>query len=245
MKIQEFLKLAGQPDRTNYFVVCPDDLGLDLLLQGALAATTAAEDLYFYDAEGVTKDKAREIEKESRTGARGGSELNVFYLYSLQKLPTDSVGPLLKAAEDAKSSRFIFQAQSTPRKLHTLMSRSAVARLPFLTKAAVLANIQKLQLDAKAVDELGLYDGTLSGAKKALGMKEQLTIIKRELDAGMKGLPALFKDVKDSKNPSLLDSAALEPAIMPRLTEAERRFWNRNPSKERRKMIIFRVLMRA
>lgn len=68
--------------------------------------------------------------------------------YSLQKLPAESVGPLLKVTEDAKWSRFIFQAQTVPKKLYTLRSRSSVVSLPFFTKDVVLANLNGMNFVA-------------------------------------------------------------------------------------------------
>ena len=114
------------------------------LLQRALAVTTVPEDMMFFDAEGLSKDRAREIENEARAAPRGGSACQTFFIYSLQKLPVESVGPLLKVTEDAKWSRFIFQAQTVPKKLYTLRSRSSVVSLPFLSKDVVLANLKGL-----------------------------------------------------------------------------------------------------
>lgn len=217
MNIRDFLRLVGQPGRSNYFIVCSDDLGIPLLLQGALSPIAATDDVYYYDAEQITKEKARQIEAEARMAPRGGSALSHFYIYSLQKLPTDSVGPLLKATEEAKYSRFIFQAQAVPPKVHTLMSRSSVVRLPFLSKKAVLGNMKALNHDARTADQLNLYDGTLGGTIRALGMKDTMTEIKREIPRGMRGVAALF-----DKN--VLTSLAFEPATDSLLSPAERSF---------------------
>jgi hypothetical protein len=239
MKIQDFLRLiGGPPRRLNFFVLAPDELGLTLLLQKALGDRTATHDLYFHDAEGVTKEKARQIEAEARLGARGGSELQTHFIHSLQKLPTDSAGPLLKVVEDALFARFIFQAQSTPRKLHTLMSRSAVVRLPFLTKAAVLANLKAMNQDAKTADELGLYDGTLEGTLRALAMKDTITNIRREMGKGTRGLASLF-------NPDLLNSNAFEKATYDHLTDQERKFLGKRPTNDRKKIALYLATMRA
>lgn len=232
MKIQDFLKIVGQRGRLNYFVLCPDELGLSLLLQGALSAIAVPEDIHFHDAEGITKEKARQIEAEARLASRGGSELQHFFIYSLQKLPADSTGPLLKAVEDARYARFIFQAQSTPRKIHTLMSRSSVVKLPFLTKAMVLANLKAMNHDAKLADDLNLYDGTLAGTIRALGMKDTLVSIRREMSRGLRGISAVY-------TPEVLGSLAFESATYDFFTEKERRFLGKNPTPDRKKLALF------
>jgi len=218
-------------------MTCPDELGLSLLLQGALAPIAAAEDIHFYDGEGITREKARQIEAEARLGARGGSELQHFFLYSLHKLPTDSVGPLLKAVEDAKFARFIFQAQATPRKIYTLMSRSAVVRLPFLSKEMVLANLKAMNHDAKTADELKLYDGTLAGTIRALGMKDTTMLIRREMAKGLRGIAGTFSE-------EVLGSIAFQYATYDHLTPQERRFLGRNPSDDRKKIVLFLAMGR-
>lgn len=146
----------------------------------------------FFDAEGLSKDRAREIENEARAAPRGGSAWQTFFIYSLQKLPVESVGPLLKVTEDAKWSRFIFQAQTVPKKLYTLRSRSSVVSLPFLSKDVVLANLKGLNYDAKTADELDLYDGTIAGTIHNLRIKDALTAIRRELSKGARGIAALY-----------------------------------------------------
>jgi len=228
---------VSQRGRTNYFVICPDELGLALLLQGALSAVATAEDIYYYNAEGITKEKARQIEVEARFASRAGAELSHFFIYSLQNLPTGSVGPLLKVAEEAKYARFIFQTQSVSRKLFTLMSRSNVVRLPFLSERVVLGNLKAMNYDAKTVETLGLYDGTLSGTIKALGMKDTIIEIRREMKRGLRGLTALFHQ-------EILNSLAYDTATYEFLTPAERRFLKRNSSLERRKIITYLSLQR-
>lgn len=205
------------PGRTNFFVICPDNLGLNLLLTGALSPIASSEDLYFYDASNITKEKARQIEEEARFGPRAGSPLSHFFIYSTQQLPSDSVGPLLKAVEESKFSRFIFQSQYDPPKIHTLMSRSSVVRLPFLSKRAVLANMKAMHLDARAADTLDLYDGTLSGTVLNLKMKDTLTEIRRETKKGLRGQAALYQ-------PDILGSLAFTPAVESLLDSAEKGF---------------------
>lgn len=196
-------------------VICSNELGLSLLLQGALGAIAVPEDIVFHDASHVTKEKARQIEVEARLASRGGSELNHFFIYNLQNLPTNSTGPILKAVEESKYTRFIFQAQSIPRKIRTLMSRSSVVRLPFLSKRVVLGNMKAMNHDARTADQLDLYDGTLAGTIKALAGKDAIIEIQREMKRGLRGLTAVF-------NPEVLNSLVFDIAIYNYMTEEER-----------------------
>ncbi len=237
MNAQSFLKLLAEPGRTNFFVICADELGLNMFLQQALAPIACSEDISHYDAEGITKEKARQIEVESRMAPRGGSKLNHFFIYSLQKLPHDSMGPLLKAVEEAKYSRFIFQAQSTPRKSHTLMSRSQVVRLPFFSRKVVLGNMKALSHDAKTADSLGLYDGTLGGTIRSLAMKDTMTSIQRDMKQGMRGLPSLF-------TADVLGSLAFEAATYPHMNEQERAYLDRYKTPARQKLALLLALQR-
>lgn len=243
MNIRDFLRLVGNPGRTNYFVLCSDDLGIALLLQGALSPIAATEDVYYHDAETVTKEKARQIEAEARMAPRGGSKLSHVYIYSLQKLPAESVGPLLKATEEAKYTRFIFQAQAAPSRIHTLMSRSSTVRLPFLSRKAVLGNMKAMNHDARTADQLNLYDGTLAGTIRALGMKDTMSEIKREIPRGMRGVAALY-------NPDVLGSLAFESATEPLFTQEEKRFVTRAGGSEtasgiaRKKIALYQALGR-
>jgi len=209
-----------------------------LLLQGALGTIASQEDIHYYDGENITKSKAREIEQEARFASRGSSKLVHFYIFKLQKLPPDSVGPLLKAVEEAKFCRFIFQAQSTPRKIHTLMSRSSVAKIPFLSRKMVLGNMKAMNHDAKTVDQLGLYDGTLSGTIKALGMKDTLISIQRETQRGLRGLSALY-------SPEYLNSLAFDTAVNPLLNKKERTYQEKNKTPNRQKIALYSAMSRV
>lgn len=246
MKISDFLKLVARPERTNHFVVCSDDLGLDLLLKKALGPIAVAEDIHYFTAADITKEKARQIEVEARYAPRGGSQLNHFYIRGLQKLPADSVGPLLKAVEEARFSRFIFQAQATPKKIHTLMSRSSTSRLPFLSKATVLGNLRIENHDARTADQLDLYDGTIAGTIRALSMKDSMLEIRRETTRGLRGLAALYA-------PAVLQSLAFPSATEDTFDEREKEFLRRGTSDEgagagilhsKRKLALFSALSR-
>lgn len=232
MKIQTFMKLVGAPGRTNYFVVAPDDLGLSLLLTKVLEPIACAEDVHFVEAGGLTKDAARELEKEARLAPRGSSELTHFYIWGSQRLPVDSVGPLLKAVEEAKYARFVFQAQVVSRKLRTLMSRCQVVSLSFLSRKVVLGNLRAMSQDARTVEQQDLYDGTLQGTIKALQMKDSLAAIVRELKRGTRGLTVALA-------PDVIGSSAFPAALGPFLTEGEREFLARSDTPERRKLVLF------
>lgn len=199
MKVSLFLDLLKDTSRTNYYVECSDDLGLGDLITRSFKGKIAPEDVHRYSASEITMEKAHQIEKDSRL-APSRSPINQFYIYKLQELSAASAAPLLKAVEEAKYSRFLFQAQVNPRKIMTLRSRSTVIKLPFLTKSVVLANIKAKQLDAKAVDELNLYDGTLAGSIRNLNMKDATVEIKREYSKGARGLVALFNESIQSSN---------------------------------------------
>ena len=238
MRIKDFLTLVARPGRTNYFVICADELGMGDLLRRRLTRIASPEDLHFYNAAEVTKERARQLEVEARRASRGGSQLNHVYLFSLQKLPRESVGPLLKVVEQAQYTRFIFQAQHVPRKIQTLRSRAAVVRLPFIKKAAVLANLRLRSLDARTADELNLYDGTLEGTARALGTKDTTAEIRRAASQGLRGIPVLFRD-------EVLNSLAFERALYQDMTPEEIEFLEGKPNTTKRKLVAFRLLARA
>lgn len=172
--------------------------------------------------------------------SRTGAQFSHFFIYSLQKLPKDSVGPLLKAVEEAKFARFIFQSQSVPRKVQTLMSRSSVVKLPFLPRKLVFFNMKVTNHDAKTADDLGLYDGTLGGTIRALGMKDSMTSIKREMKKGTRGLAALF-------SPDVLNSTAFEAGTYGAFSPKERQFlWEgtREATPEMKKVALFLAMRR-
>lgn len=232
MLIKTFLTLTEGGHRANYFIVAPDLLGLHLLLPRSLAKVAAKEDIHFFDAANVTKEKARQIEKESRKAPVGSSDFSYFVITGLQNLPTDSVGPLLKAVEEAKYAVFLFQAQHIPRAVRTLLSRSILVKLPFLSKKAVLGNMQTLHYDARTADDLGLWDGTLSGTIKAVSMKDTLLSIRRDMRLGARGLPSTQAD-------DVIGSLAFETAVGPLLNPSESAFLKRDSSADRRRLAVF------
>lgn len=238
MQIKTFLTLTEGGHRANYFILAPDQLGLQLLLPRSLGKVAAREDIHFFDAASVTKEKARQIEKESRKAPVGSSDFSYFVLTSLQNLPTDSVGPLLKAVEEAKYAVFLFQAQYIPRAVRTLLSRSILVKLPFLSKKVVLGNMQTLHYDARTADELNLYDGTLSGTIRAVAMKDTLLSIRRDMRLGARGLPSTQVD-------EVIGSLAFDTAVGPMLSESEFQFLKRDSGPDRRRLAVFLASERA
>lgn len=229
--------LLEKGHKANYFVLCSDLLGLNLLLPKALGKVAAVGDIHYYDASQITKEKARQIEVESRKAPAGNSDYSYFVISGLQNLNSESVGPLLKAVEEAKYSVFLFQAQSIPRKIGTLLSRSILIKLPFFSKKIVLGNMQAMHLDAKTADELNLYDGTLQGTIKAVQMKDTISLIRRDLRLGARGLPSLQSD-------EVINSIAFDAAMDPYLRDSERGFLRRDLSADRRRLIVFLVAAR-
>ena len=161
----------------------------------------------------------------------GSSDHSYFIIQSLQNLPTDSVGPLLKAVEEAKYSVFIFQAQTITRAVRTLLSRSILVKLPFMSKKVVLGNMQALHYDARTADELGLYDGTLSGTIRAVSMKDTMMGIRRDLRLGARGLGVTLSD-------DVVGSLAFDSAVGPLLKEEEFSYLKRDSSPDRRRLVV-------
>jgi len=238
MMIKDFLLLLGKGKRANYFVIAPDQLGLNLLLPKSLAKIAAREDIHFFNAADVTKEKARQIEKESRKAPVGSSDFTYFVISGLQNLPTDSVGPLLKAVEEARYAIFIFQAQALKRSVRTLLSRSILVKLPFLTKKVVLGNMQALHYDARTADENNLYDGTLSGTIRAVSTKDTTASIRRDMKLGIRGLPS-------TQEAETVNSLVFETAIGPFLNQKEIDFLRRESNQDRKRLVVFLASERA
>lgn len=232
MQLRTFLSLVEGGHKANYFIVAPDQLGLQMLLPRAFAKVVATEDTHFYEASTITKEKARQIEKEARKAPSGSSDYSYFVISGLQNLNSQSVGPLLKAVEEAKYSVFFFQAQWIPRYCRTLLSRSILVKLPFLSKKLVLANLQALHHDAKTADEQGLYDGTLAGTIRSLAMKDTMASIRRDMRMGVRGLPS-------TQSEDVVGSLAFDAAVLPLLTESEHTFLKRDSSPDRRRLAMF------
>lgn len=204
----------------------------------ALKKVAADEDVNILDGAQLTKEKARQVEEEARRAPRAGSPLNHMFIYNLARIPNDSVGPLLKAVEEAKFTRFIFQTQVRTRGLNTLASRSTVILLPFLSRKVVLGNMTVMNLDAKTADEQGLYDGTLSGTIKALNMRETAGALKREAGRGVRGLAYLYTQ-------EALDSIAFDPVMAQVMDKKEQAFLRRNKTRARQKVALYVAMSRG
>jgi len=82
-----------------------------------------------------------------------------------------------------------------------------------------------------------LYDGTLSGTIRALGMKDTLLNIRRDLRLGQRGVPSIVSD-------DTVNSLAFDAAIGPLLNEEEVAFLGRGDSQDRKKLILTLVAER-
>lgn len=237
MDVQKFLKRVVQDSETNFFVVCPDNLGLLSLLQGVLVSVANAEDIHSVPASALVKERVQQLEKDAHLGPRGSSERTHFFIYGMKDLPVESAGPLLKTVEESKFARFIFQTQAPRRKLSTIRSRCQIVQLPFLTKRVVLGTMKARDKDALTADRLGLYDGTLDGTEKALGVKDTVADIRRELKKGFRGLVTLLSD-------EMINSLVFRQVVWPEMTDSEREFLERWDNPSRRRLVAFLVSRR-
>lgn len=238
MDLRGLLALLRKGGKVNYFVVCPDQLGLQLLLPRTLEQLAAKEDITYLQAENITREKARQLADEARKAPMAGSNHSFMCIAGMQRLPFDSAGALLKVVEEAKYTNFIFQAQTITKACRTLRSRSVVVHLPFLERKVVLGNLQAMNLDAQTAEDLNLYDGTLSGTAKALAMKDTVVGIRRELRRGSRGSLTLQTD-------EIVQSLALIPAIQPYLRREEDQFLKREDTPERRRLMLYLLAERG
>lgn len=238
MKTSQFLKLVQQPGRTNLAAISSSNLGLTTLVPQALQKIAAQPDIYVYNAAGLTKEKVRQIGKESMLAPCGSSDLTHFLIYDLQFIAAQSVGPLLKAVEEAKYGRFIFQAQQHTKRISTLLSRASVVRLPFLSEKVVLGNMKEMRLDAQAAHKMKLYDGTLGGTIEALGMRDMLMEVRREMKLGVRGLVTLLTD-------EYMNSLVFDKAIYDKVSKGERSYLGRQNDLTRKKLILYLITQRG
>lgn len=234
MKIKTLLELLMSEDRINYAIQCSTDLGLKQILPRILRKKYRPEDYYSFDAEQITREKARQIENDSRRAPQGGSLFNIFFIWGLEKIPSTSVGPLLKAVEEGKYTRFIFQSLVRVPKTDTLTSRCVAVELPFFSRAAVFKNMKSLSLDGLTAHNEGLYDGTIDGTTRTLSMRETTREIQRSLRPTSVG--TLSED--------LIMSNAFLPLIENLITAEERNFLALDSSFERRMLIAIKVANR-
>jgi hypothetical protein len=229
LTLKEFLGcLRGGEE--NYFVICSDDLGISGLVRNAVPEDQR-HDLTIVDASTITMEKARHIESLARKAGLA-TQKNWFYISSFHRIPAHSVGALLKVVEQSSFSRFIFQAQWVPPWVETVRSRCLEVRLPFLTRAAVYGNMKLLNYDAKEADRHKLWDGTLGGTIKRLGMKDAMSDIRRQVKGGTRSTAALLLD-------ETIRSNAFMPTICPFLDDDEEAYLRRSDTPSRRRLMAF------
>lgn len=225
------------PDR-NFFILCNDQLGMTQLVPQALQKGFSSLDVVVVNAKGLTIERARQMEEEARLSPRGDSGRTHVFIYGMSQIPTGSVGALLKIVEESPTTRFVFQGQSPMYKDRTIRSRCVVLKVPFLSKKAVLANVQAMGLDALKVDDLGLWDGTLQGTLSKLQSHSTLASFSRELALGSKGF-------LNMTNPEMLQSTVFDMALADVFSEDEKRFIKQNPSLQRKTLALFTALGRG
>lgn len=242
MKIAQFIAMARDNPEQNYLAECSDMLGLTTYLTREFKKIAHDQDVHVYDAKFITREKSHQIDDESRRASYGGTGYQHFIITKLQDLPAESVGPLLKTVEEAKYSRFIFQAQHVPAKVYTLKSRATAVKIPFITENGILAAIKARNLDAGEVQREKLWDGTLDGSLQALNSRLKTKEIRKKLSQKRQGM----SDVYDSEE--LMDSPVLDRVIKevePSLTDYLQRVGTESPDAitlKRRLALLYCVL---
>lgn len=238
MKLAEFLKQLKNDHTTNYVVVCPDLLGLRQYLPKVLASGASEEDIHVVDAKTLNADGVRMLEAEANRAPRGSSNKNHFFIFSGHVMSGSLAAPLLKVMEEAKRARFIVQLQEETRATRALCSRLTKVSLAFMTRDAVVGNLQRKNVDVAAVDRFGLYDGTLEGTEQAIGMRDAVVSARREMKRGARGLAVAL-------NGEVVNSLAFTRAWGDKMTEDEKRFLDRRDTEDRRRIVVLQVLARA
>lgn len=237
MKPSKVLALLKDRPSSNIYIQCADSLGMTQLVPQALAKAFSSLDVHVVNARGLTIERARQLEEEARLKPRGSSDRTHVFIYGMSSIPTASVGALLKIVEESPTTRFVFQGQQQLVKDRTIRSRCTLVRVPYLSKKAVLANIQAMSLDAVKVEELGLWDGTLQGTIARLQAHSTLIGFTRELGLGSKGFLNLV-------SADMLGSQVFDTALADVLSEKEKRFISANPTANRKKLAIYVALGR-
>lgn len=233
MDAGEFLKAVREDPGTNYFVATPDGAGLVILLPRVLAKIAQPEDVRIVDGAVLRADEARSIAQEARMAPIGGSTHTHFVIRRADRLSESATGALLQASEESLRARFIFLGRSL--RPDTLASRSVRVRLPFLSKRAVLGNLQALRMDARAADEAGLWDGTLGGTARNVREGKAREQVRTALQRGVEGLNDVIH---------LAESPVFDRALAEYLEPAEHAFLQREASAARRGLLAFLVLSR-
>lgn len=232
----EFLKAVRAQPTQHFYVVTPDGAGLDLLLPRILNALASERDVRVMDAPQITVAQARGIAREVRMAPIGGSSRTHFLIRRAHLLPSASASALLLAVEEAQRGRLVFVAgQLTLPANKVLASRCRIVRLPFLSRAAVLGNLQALHLDARTADEKDLWDGTLGGTLTNIQEGDDRPAILDALHRGLPGLPDLL---------SHAETPAFDRVLREHMTAQERDFLGDTPTRARRALIAYTMLAR-
>jgi len=88
--------------------------------------------------------------------------------------------------------------------------------------------------DALTADRLDLYDGTLDGTIRALGTKDTVAAIRRELKKGVRGLVSILGE-------DMINSLVFKQVLWEYMTEKEQGFLERWDTPSRRRMVALLV----
>jgi hypothetical protein len=235
VKVAQCLRLlVEQPDR-HFFICTPDGDGLVRLIPRVLGPVASPKNVKVRDAAVMTVGDAREVAKEAWMAPEGTDRWTHFVVRRTESMSAACVGALLLAVEDAAKTRFVFTATHRTREAETLASRATCVELPFLSRREVLGNLQALRLDARAADELDLWDGTLGGTEEAVRHAKDHATIRKAVGVGLEGLEDLHV---------LAKSPAFDAAMEGTWNQEERDYVARHPCHERRMLATFLALSR-
>lgn len=235
MRVSQFLRLLREQPGANFFAATPDGDGMVVLVPRALEPVASPRNIHLLDGRALTVDGAREVAREAGMAPKGTDSHQHFVVRRSEELTGPCAGALLLAVEDAARARFVFVASHRTPEVETLASRSTCVELPFLSRRAVLGNLQALRLDARAADEKDLWDGTLGGTAAAVRHAADHEAIRRAVASGPDGLADLHE---------LVDSPAFDAAMEPVLNQEERDYVARAPGPSRRMLAAFLALAR-
>ena len=232
----EFLKALRENPRTHFYVVTPDGGGMVRLVPRILRAIAAAQDVRIVDGASLTVTLARRLAQEAGMAPVAGGAVTHFVIWRAETLGAAAAAALLYAVEESPRGRFVFVSSQIPQgALRPLASRCSRVSLPFLSKRAVLGNLQALREDARMAADKDLWDGTLGGTLANIREVNVRAQILAAIAQGMQGLPDLV---------AFADSPVFDRVLAEHLTAEERSFLERDSSPERRKLVAFSLLSR-
>lgn len=232
----EFLKALREFPRTHFYAVTPDTAGMVRLIPRVLRATSAELDVRILDGASIKVEQARHLAQEAGMAPIAGSTVTHFVIWRAHMLSAPVAMALLYAVEEAARGRFVFVAGRSPREAQrSLASRCVLVPLPFLSRRAVLGNLQALREDARTAAEKDLWDGTLGGTLANIREEQTRRQILNALAQGMQGLSDLV---------AYAESSVFDRVLAGHLNEEERHFLERDSSPERRKLVAFHLLAR-